>query len=226
MFLKHDPRRAATTSIALAATLALAACTGGGGTSTANSSQPSTGSTTSGPSSASSTTDPTSVATESGSSSATPSTSSSATATSSTTAASSTSTATTGATSTTSSTSATSTPAAPTTKKAGASQALINSCVNANSRSNSAVTIWNNAVRSQKAADLDSAANNFRSTATYLRTLTKEPGDKQFTPLVWKVAKDFDDMADARKARRTVSTSTYNTDAQKLRQYCTTKISA
>jgi dihydroorotate dehydrogenase len=88
------------------------------------------------------------------------------------------------------------------------------------------VTIWNNAVRSQKAADLDSAANNFRATAKYLRTLTAAPADKQFTPLVAKLAKDFEDMADARKARRTVSTSTYNTDAQKMRQYCTTKISA
>lgn len=79
-------------------------------------------------------------------------------------------------------------------------------------------------MRSQNSADLDAAADNFRKTATYLRTLTKAPGDKQFTPLVWTVAKDFDDMADARKARRTVSTSTYNTDAQKLRSYCTSKI--
>lgn len=88
------------------------------------------------------------------------------------------------------------------------------------------MTRWNSAVRSQNSDDLDKAADNFRTTATYLRTLTKAPGDKSFTPLVWKVAKDFDDMAAARKARRTVSTSTYNTDVQKMRQYCTTRISA
>ena len=101
---------------------------------------------------------------------------------------------------------------------------MVKSCIDANSRSNSAVNDWNAAVRSKDSTQLDNAARGFRQTATYLRTLTKAPGDKQFTPLVWAVAKDFDDMATARVRRQTVSTKNFNSDAQKMRTYCLSKI--
>ncbi|MBD2759399.1 hypothetical protein IEE94_07715 [Yimella sp. cx-573] len=146
---------------------------------------------------------------------------SSSTSSSTTSSSSSTSSTSTPSSSTSSSTSSSST-SSPTST--GASQALTNACVNANFRSNAAVSQWNRAVTSQKTTDLDKAADNFRTTATYLRSLTKAPGDKQFTPLVWTLAKDFDTMADARKNRQTVSTTTYNNDAQKLRTFCTSKI--
>lgn len=144
--------------------------------------------------------------------------------TTSTTSSTSSSTPSSSSTTTSSTSSATTSTASPTST--GASQALITSCVNANTRSNAAMTQWNNAVRTQLTVDLDNAAKNFRTTATYLRTLTKAPADKAFTPLVLAVAKDLDAMADARKNRETVSGSQYNSDAQKLRTYCTNKIKA
>ncbi len=81
-------------------------------------------------------------------------------------------------------------------------------------------------MKSQKTTDLDSAAKNFSSTATYLRTLTAKPADKTFTSLIGAVAKDFDTMAKARADKKSVSTTQYNTDATKLRTYCQNKIQA
>lgn len=103
---------------------------------------------------------------------------------------------------------------------------LVTACVSANSRSNSAVGAWNSAVKSQKTTELNTAAQGFRSAATYLRTLTAKPADKTFTSLVGNVSKDFDAMAGARENKKSVSTTQYNADAGKLRTYCQNKIQA
>ena len=96
----------------------------------------------------------------------------------------------------------------------------VGACTTANSRINSAITRWNTAVTDKGTAKLDSAARNFRSTATPLRGLTDKADDKGFTTRVRKVATDFDNAATARLNRRSVSTTSLNTDARALTTYC------
>ncbi|RYG77350.1 hypothetical protein EU513_08535 [Yimella sp. RIT 621] len=197
-------RAAAPTAVLVVGALALGGCNSGDDNSSSSSSR----STTSSTSSSSTTTSATSTRSSAATSSAPASSSSSAP---------------TSAASSSPASSQSSKPSA-TSSKPAASPTLVKSCINANSRSNSAVNEWNAAVRSKDSTQLDNAAKGFRQTATYLRTLTKTPGDKQFTPLVWAVAKDFDDMATARVRRQTVSTKNFNSDAQKMRTYCLSKI--
>ncbi|RNI19905.1 hypothetical protein EFY87_15920 [Flexivirga caeni] len=77
---------------------------------------------------------------------------------------------------------------------------------------------------SQSSSKLDAAAKKFRTTATSLRKLPAQSGDKGFASRVKVVATDLDNLAAARFAGKTVDTTTYNNDSERLRTYCQTLI--
>jgi hypothetical protein len=100
----------------------------------------------------------------------------------------------------------------------------VGACLTANRENNAASTQWNSAVNSQSASKLDAAAKNFRTTADGLRKLPAKSGDKGFAGRIKSVAGDLDAMAKARLDGKTVDTTTYNKDSEKLRSYCQTLI--
>ncbi|WP_207948229.1 hypothetical protein, partial [Metallococcus carri] len=84
---------------------------------------------------------------------------------------------------------------------------------------NAAVTRWNAAVKTQITSQLDSAGDNFRTTARDLRKLTTNYNNPTFKKYILAIGNDFDSMAKARDNRTTVSTDAYNRDAKTLRTY-------
>ena len=100
----------------------------------------------------------------------------------------------------------------------------VGACLTANRENNAASSQWNSAVNSQSAGKLDAAAKNFRATADGLRKLPAKSGDKGFSGRIKVVAGDLDAVAKARLDGKTVDTTTYNKDSEKLRSYCQTLI--
>ncbi|NNG38151.1 hypothetical protein HJ588_02540 [Flexivirga sp. ID2601S] len=96
----------------------------------------------------------------------------------------------------------------------------VGACTTALNKSNSAATTWNKAVETQVSSQLDSAAANFRKTATELRKLGPQAGDSGFVAKVGTVASDMESMAKSRTDRQTVSTTKFNADNAALRTYC------
>ena len=108
----------------------------------------------------------------------------------------------------------------PSTTKPAVKADPVGACLTANKESNTAITQWNTAVSSQSKTKLDAAAKKFRTTADNLRKLPAKSQDKGFATRVKAVAHDLDVMAKARFDGKTVTTSAYNKDSEKLRTYC------
>ncbi|AKU15327.1 hypothetical protein VV02_04715 [Luteipulveratus mongoliensis] len=89
---------------------------------------------------------------------------------------------------------------------------------------NAVVRQWNDATRSQRTGELDTAANAMGTTATQLRGIGKSSGDSGFTTRVNKVADELAAMNKARDDGKSVLTTNYNTAARALRSYCSTTI--
>ncbi|KNX38479.1 hypothetical protein VV01_17145 [Luteipulveratus halotolerans] len=101
---------------------------------------------------------------------------------------------------------------------------LASACINATGKMNSVVRQWNNATRTKSTSQLNEAANAMSTTATSLRTIGRNSGDNTFAGHTTDVARELDNMNEARDDGKSVLTDDYNTQARQLRSYCKTEI--
>ena len=83
---------------------------------------------------------------------------------------------------------------------------------------------WNNATRTKSTSQLNEAANAMGTTATDLRRIGRDSGDSTFSGHTTDVARELDNMNQARDDGKSVLTDDYNTQARQLRSYCKTQI--
>lgn len=106
-----------------------------------------------------------------------------------------------------------------------ANLALSKSCLTSTARVATATIRWNAALKTKKSSIISSAAKNFRTTATAIRTTTKSAADKKYTVLIGNVSKDMETMASQSAAgKATVSGTALSSDSRALVSYCQDKV--